>query len=61
MGQEEIVVANGVLNWSVAFNGASVRENPESEKSFQLSVLRLAARDYRLTKFINTTNCVTYW
>lgn len=36
----------GVLNCKVALRGASVREKPALEKSFQERVARLAARSY---------------
>jgi len=45
-GQDDIVVATGVLNCNVALSGASVRVKPELEKSFQLNVARFAARAY---------------
>jgi hypothetical protein len=43
-GQEEMVFVTGVLNCNVALSGASVREKPATEKSFQFKVVRLAAR-----------------
>ena len=39
-----MVCATGVLNWRVALSGASVREKPASEKSFQVRVARFAER-----------------
>ena len=46
-GHCDIVVVMGVLNWRVAFNGASVLEKPAVEKSVQFNVARLAARALR--------------
>lgn len=46
VGQAEIVVVTGVLNCNVALRGASEREKPASEKSFQERVALLAARSY---------------
>jgi hypothetical protein len=43
-----MVVVMGVLNCNVALSGASLRENPLLEKSFQLSVARFAARAYNI-------------
>ncbi len=44
-GQDEIEFIRGVLNWSVVLSGASMREKPVLEKSVQVNVVRLAARD----------------
>lgn len=43
-GHALTLFVTGVLNCSVAFNGASVRENPDEEKSCQVNVARFAAR-----------------
>lgn len=44
-GHDEMVFTTGVLNWSVALSGASVREKPDEEKSVQVKVWRFAVRD----------------
>ena len=44
-GQAEIEFMRGLLNWSVVLSGASIREKPVLEKSVQVNVVRLAARD----------------
>ena len=45
-GQVDIEFISGGLNWSVVLSGASMRVNPVVEKSVQVNVVRLAARDY---------------
>jgi len=44
-GQDEIEFTRGVLNCSVVLSGVTVRVKPVEEKSVQVSVVRLAARD----------------
>ena len=62
-GQDEIELARGVLNWSVALSGASMREKPLDEKSVQVNVVRFAARDCNrawLTRVAEQSRNVTY-
>jgi hypothetical protein len=44
-GQDEIEFIRGGLNWSVVLRGASMCVKPVLEKSVQVNVVRLAARD----------------
>ncbi|TFY73796.1 hypothetical protein EWM64_g10216, partial [Hericium alpestre] len=49
-GHAEIVFATGALNCSVAFSGASERENPLVEKSVQLLLVRVDPAEPHLLK-----------